>query len=167
MRKLSNTFKVLAVGAFVLSSCSNQEPDLLTVRHFHLQDVDPVDDKSEMARGDQLYRLRGAVTMEERKARLGHYYTVSWQNDQVGGGDLEVVMDYQQAATASKIIRMSRTVPGEEESGRVEFKIAGEDYRVGGRVLAWRVQLRRGAKVLAEEHSYLWKDQADSGRQEG
>ena len=143
----------------LLLSCSHQDDDLLQVRHFHLQDIKLVDTGAEMARGEQLYRLRGAVTMEERTSRLGHYYTVMWKNDHAGenGGDMKVVMEYQQAATASKVLRMSRKIPSDEASGKMEFRMTGEAYRVGGRVLAWRVQLLRGGKVVADEQSYLWK----------
>lgn len=143
----------------LLFSCSHQDDDLLQVRHFHLQDVDLADSGAEMARGEQLYRLRGAVTMEERTSRLGHYYTVMWENDRVGGhgGGMKVVMEYQQAATASKVLRMSREIPNDAASGKMEFRITGEAYRVGGRVLAWRVQLLRDGKVIASEQSYLWK----------
>ena len=138
-------------------SCSTGDDTLLLVRHYHLQSVELVDRKAEMARGEQLYRLRGAVTMEERKSRLGHYYSVDWKNDQLGTGDLKIIMDYQQSATASKVLRMSRDVLGKEASGKVEFHIAGEAYQTGGRVLAWRVQLLRGSEVLAEQRSYMWK----------
>ncbi len=152
-------FSFLGILTGLLFSCSHQDGDVLQVRHFHLQDVKPVDTGAQMARGEQLYRLRGAVTMEERRSRLGHYYTVMWKNDQAGehGGDMKVVMEYQQAATASKVLRMSREIPGDEASGKVEFRITGEAYRVGGRVLAWRVQLLRDGKVIADEQSYLWK----------
>lgn len=110
-----------------------------------------------MVRGEQMYRLRGAVTMEERKARLGQYFTVHWKNDQSGSQPLKVVMDYYQAATGSRLKQMSRELPAGQTEGRIEFRVAGEDYRVGGRVLAWRVRLLRAGKVIAEQHSYLWK----------
>ena len=141
----------------MLISCSTSDEELLQVRHFHLQNVDPVDRKAAMTRGEQMYRLRGAVTMEERVSRLGHYYTVDWKNDQEGVGNLKVVMDYQQAATASKVLRMSREIAENEGSGKVEFLVTGEAYRVGGQVLAWRVQLFSDSRVIAEKHSYLWK----------
>ncbi len=96
--------------------------------------------------------------MEERRQRLGQYYTVRWKNDQPElGGRLKVVMDYQQSATGSKVLQMHRDLPSGETSGKVEFKVSGEAYRVGGRVLAWRIRLMRGRKVLAEKHSYLWR----------
>ena len=155
MQLLNYPFVLVLVG--VLVSCADRSEDLLQVRHYHLQDVDPVDRNVEMARGEQFYRLRGAVTMDERKNRLGHYFTVEWQNDQSGAGDMKVVMDYQQSATRAKVLRVSRDVPSDVESGKMEFRITGEHYRVGGQVLAWRVQLLRGHRVIAEKRSYLWK----------
>jgi hypothetical protein len=110
-----------------------------------------------MVRGEQMYRLRGAVTMEERLLRLGHYYTINWENDGSHAGPLKIVMDYQQAATGSEIVQMSRDLPAGQSSGRVEFQIVGESYRMGGRVLAWRIRMLSGNKVITEKRSYLWK----------
>jgi len=143
----------------MLVSCSHQDPEVLTVRHFFLQDTTVVDDNAQMARGEQLYRLRGAVTLEERKSRLGHYYTVDWERpSEVGlNEEMRVVMNYQQAGTASKVLEMTRKIPTGQESGKIEFQVVGEPYRVGGRVLAWRIRLMKGSRVLAEKRSYLWK----------
>ena len=110
-----------------------------------------------MVRGEQMYRLRGAVTLEERQRRLGQYYTVSWKNDQAAQGPMTVVMDYQQAATGSQVLRMSRDLPAGQTSGRVEFQVTGESYRIGGRVLAWRIRLLRADEIVAEKRSYLWR----------
>ncbi len=110
-----------------------------------------------MVRGEQMYRLRGAVTLEERRHRLGQYYTVSWKNEQMAQGPMKVVMDYQQAATGSRVLRMSRELPADRASGRVEFQVTGESYRIGGRVLAWRIRLLRGDELVAEKRSYLWR----------
>lgn len=139
------------------SSCSNQEPDLLKVGHFHLKDVNPIKDDAEMTRGEQLYRLRGAVTLKERESRLGHYYTVSWINDRPGTGPIRVVMNYQQAGTGSRILQLKNDLPRDDPSGKLEFLISGEAYRTGGRVLAWQIQLIRSSEVIAEERSYLWR----------
>jgi len=116
-----------------------------------------IDENAEMARGEQLYRMRGAVTMKERVDRKGHYYTVTWNDDQPGTGDMKVVMEYLQSATAAQVLRMSRDLPDGEKSGKMEFLITGESYRVGGPVLAWRIQLLRGREVVASQQSYLWK----------
>ena len=155
MQLLNYPFVLVLAGLLV--SCADRGGDLLQVRHYHLQDVGPVDRNVEMARGEQFYRLRGAVTLAERKSRLGHYYTVEWENDQIGVGELKVVMDYQQAATGAKVLQVSRDVPNDLKSGKIEFHITGEHYRVGGQVLAWQVQLLRGSRVIAEKRSYLWK----------
>lgn len=141
----------------LLFSCSTHDENVLKVRHYHLQEVDLIDENAEMARGEQLYRMRGAVTMKERLARKGHYYTVTWNDDQSGAGDRKVVMEYLQSATAAQVLRMSRDLLDGEKSGKMEFLITGESYRVGGPVLAWRIQLLRGREVVASQQSYLWK----------
>lgn len=110
-----------------------------------------------MVRGEQLYRLQGAVTTEERMSRLGHYYTVYWNDLGSDVRDAKVVFDYQQATSASKTITRSVTIPDGQSSGSVEFKIIGEAYQQGGRVLAWRARLIRGGKVVAVKRSYLWR----------
>lgn len=108
-----------------------------------------------MVRGEQMYRLRGAVTMEERRGRLGDYYTVTWRA--LGAQPTRVVMDFQQAATGAEIHRMHSDLPAGAAEGKVEFKVAGDDYNTGGRVLAWRIRLMQGGSVLAEKRSYLWR----------
>ena len=150
MRKL---LMISIAGLFV--SCSSS--DVMEVRQFHLSSVDPVDRSAQMVRGEQVYRLRGAVTLEERQERLGQYYTVSWKNEGGSTGPLKIVMDYQQTATGSKNLRMSRDLPADKASGKVEFKMIGEAYRIGGRVLAWRIRMMDGNKVIAEKRSYLWR----------
>ena len=152
---INHSIVVILLGLLV--SCGSNESKLMQVGHYHLQSVAQVDRNVEMARGEQMYRLRGSVTSEERKSKLGHYFTVEWENDQVGAGDVRLVMEYLQSATGSKVLGMSRDVPDDVKSGLVEFQIAGESYRVGGRVLAWRIQLLRGDTVIANKQSYLWK----------
>jgi len=149
---------VLIVSGMVFS-CSHKEPETLTVRTFHLQDTKVVGQDFQMTRGEQLYRFRGAVTMEEKRNRLGHYYSVDWVKPAEARSDekMQLVMNYQQAATGAKVLTMKRDLPEGETSGKGEFQVAGESYRVGGRVLAWQIQLMQGGKVLAEKRSYLWR----------
>ncbi len=137
-------------------STSNTNSDHLKVRQFHLRSTELADD-AQMVRGEQAYRLRGAVTMEERKSRLGQYYTVSWKNDRPSGGPMKVVMDYQQATSGSDVHQMKRDLPSGESEGRVEFKVIGNPYLVGGRVLAWRIRLLRDGEIIADKRSYLWR----------
>jgi len=144
-------------GVFgLLISCGS--PDLMEVRQFHLKSVEPENfKKAPMVRGEQMYRLRGAVSVAERRQLLGQYYSVNWKNDSSHAGPLKIVMNYQQAATGSEILHMSRDLPAGQSSGRVEFQVVGESYRVGGRVLAWRIRMLSGDKVIMEKRSYLWK----------
>ena len=110
-----------------------------------------------MVRGEQMHRMRGAVTIEERSQRLGQYYSVSWKNDGSTTGPLKIVMDYQQSATGSKVLTMSKDLPAGEAAGRVEFIVSGESYRTNGRVLAWRIRMMSGSKVISEKRSYMWR----------
>jgi len=154
MRKLLIKLLIISIaGLFV--SCSSS--DVMEVRQFHLSSIKPANRDAQMVRGEQSYRLRGAVTLEERQARLGQYFTVSWKNDGSSSGPLRIVMDYQQTATGSKALRMSRDLPTDMATGKVEFKLTGEAYRIGGRVLAWRIRMMNGNKVIAEKSSYLWR----------
>lgn len=110
-----------------------------------------------MVRGEQMYHFRGAVSLKERRNRLGDYYVVTWTNNNLTQGPMKIIMDYQQAASGAKILHLHRNLPNHTTSGKVEFKVTGEPYRVGGRVLAWRVRLIQGGKLIAEKHSYLWR----------
>lgn len=147
---------MVAVSISMLVSCSSKHEELLSLRHSHLQSIDRVDRDAGMSRGEQNYRMKGAVSVKEQEARLGHYYTVDWKNDQVGEADLTVLFEYNQAGTASQKLRMQKVVDGDLESGKLEFHVTGEPYRVNGQVLAWRVQLLRGDRVIAEKKSYMW-----------
>lgn len=152
-RWIPQLFALFAVA--FLGACSSTPDEALKVRQFHLRNIEPADEDAQMVRGEQLYRLKGAVTLEERKERLGNYYTVTWRA--MGAQPTRLVMDYQQAATGSKVLRMSRDLPLKKSGGKVEFKVTGDAYNHGGRVLAWRIRLLRGDHVLAEKRSYLWR----------
>jgi hypothetical protein len=111
-----------------------------------------------MVRMEKGRRLRGAVSMEERRQRLGQYFTVLWSDPGgAGSGGVEVHFEYQQGASASRIKRMSRSFPASDTSGTAEFAVIGDDYFKGGKVLAWRASVRRGGRELASRQSYLWK----------
>lgn len=102
--------------------------------------------------------LRGAVSMEERRARLGQYYTLVWDDPEgVGQGDARLVFQYQQGASASRVKQMVRDFPASDSQGVTEFAVIGEDYFKNGRVLAWKASLQRGSRVIATRQSYLWQ----------
>ncbi len=141
----------------LLCGCAGpSEP--LVVKQFQLRDqlTDVGDDP--MVRSEKLRRLHGAVTMEERRGRLGQYYTLLWSDPTgAGQGDVEVRFEFQQGASGSRIKRMERRFPSPDPSGRAEFAVIGDDYFGNGRVLAWKASLMRGGRILSTQQSYLWQ----------
>jgi len=144
----------------VLGACSGTKTPLV-VKQFKLldQQADSVDDP--MIRGEKQRRLYGAVSMAERRARLGAYYTILWNAPvDKSGGEVEVLFEYQQGATASLVKRLVKRFPARETSGSVEFAVIGKEYLKDGRVLAWKATLNRGGRVLATRKSHLWQEPA-------
>lgn len=155
-------FSILLL-AVLLSSCAKNE-SILAVNKFHLRDTKVEGRGSAMVRGEQRRRLYGAVTKEEQEARLGEYFTVRWNlkgaasgGETSGPGETVVVLKYQQAKTASKILKMSQTYKDGQLKGVCEFHVKGDNYHQNGRVLAWRVELLRAGKVVASQQSYMWE----------
>ncbi len=102
-------------------------------------------------------RLHGAVSLEERRKKLGQYYTITWSDPSIRQGPAKLVFLYQQGATASLVKKAERTFLPSAIEGRGEFTVIGDDYFKGGKVLAWKVTLSRGGKEIASEQSYLWR----------
>ena len=147
----------LLLVALVLGSCAGTDKTL-TVKQFYLRDQNDNDRDDPMVRGEKNRILYGAVSMAERKDRLGQYYTVLWNDaDGVGNGEVEVLFEFQQGKTASKIKKRSQTFPASDPSGKAVFSVIGDDYFKSGKVLAWRVTVSRGGRTLDQERSYLWK----------
>jgi hypothetical protein len=151
---------LILLTAAVLGSCAKPTGPL-TVKQFTLRDTKFSAGDDLMVRGEIRRRLHGAISPNEQRDRLGQYYTVIWNND-TPGGPAEVVFEYQQASTASLVKRtFERFEPG-TTSGTAEFQVTGENFRKNGRVLAWRVALRRDGRELAARRSYLWQDDTGS-----
>jgi uncharacterized protein YcfL len=145
------------LAALLLGACAGP-PETLVVKQFQLRDQVHNSAEEPMARMEKSRRLRGAVSMEERRQRLGQYYTLVWHDPAgVGQGAVEVVFQYQQGATASRVKRMTRGFPASAAEGTVDFAVIGEDYFKGGKVLAWKAAVSRGGRELASCRSYLWR----------
>ena len=143
----------LVLVAGVLAGCASP---MLDVRPMHLRNLDIAEPEQPMIRGEQRQLLYGAIGVREQEQRLGHYYVVLWNEDSPPEDPVRVVFEYQQAATASRVLRKEQSFPPYQASGRAEFRIIGDDYLKGGRVLAWRCRLFRGGGEVASRHSYLW-----------
>ena len=145
------------VAVVFLSACSGT-PEILTVKQFQVRDQVSNPTDNPMVRMEKQRRLRGAVSMEERRQRLGQYYTVCWTDPSgAGQGDVKVVFLYQQGATASLVKRMTRDFPASSASGVAEFAVIGDNYFKGGKVLTWKAVVTRGGRELASRQSYLWQ----------
>lgn len=146
----------LALAVCVLVGCAG-EKQALVVKQYTLRTQDTNNDDDPMVRQEKLRRLYGAFTIEERKARLGQYYTILWNLPENTGADRKVVFHYQQGGSGSLIKTMSRTLPTGSPSGKEEFGITGHDYFDRGRVLAWKTDLIVDGQSVASEQSYLWE----------
>lgn len=141
----------------MLGACAGPR-EALVVRQFQLRDQAPGSTDEPMVRMEKERLLRGAVSMAERRDRLGQYYALLWNDlDGAGQGEVELIFEYQQGATGSRIKRLVRKFPANETEGRTEFAVIGDNYFKGGKVLAWKATLQRGKRVIATQQSYLWQ----------
>lgn len=142
--------------AACLTACTSPRPPL-QVKPYILRDQQRDAGSDPWTRMEQQSRLRGAISMEERRQRLGQYYTVLWNDSDTQGGPVTLTFHYQQGASASRVKRMTHTFAPHETSGRASFAITGDDYITHGRVLAWKATLQRGDREIASRQSYLWQ----------
>lgn len=152
MKPISSLFVALLLGA-----CAGPTKPLV-VKQYLVRDqlLNPNDEP--MVRMEKERHLRGAVSMEQRRQRLGQYYTIQWADAAgAGQGPVTVVFQYQQGATASLVKRMTREFPAADAEGKTEFAVIGDNYFKGGKVLTWKATLLRGKRELATRQSYLWQ----------
>ncbi|MGL4399368.1 MAG: hypothetical protein ACRCXD_05845 [Luteolibacter sp.] len=148
---------ILFLSPLLLGACVGTTRKL-EVKQFHFRDETLVSTDEPMIRMEKLRRLHGAVTAIERRERLGQYFTLLWNDsDGVGDGEVEVVFQYQQGASASKVKRMSKRFPASDAAGIVEFAVIGGDYFKGGKVLTWKATVFRGTREIGSKQSYLWR----------
>ena len=150
-------FRFSLLAALLLASCAGPEKTLV-VRQFQLRDQDVKNYEEPSVRMEKLRRLHGAVSMAERREKLGQYYTMLWSDP--GGtsqGEVEVTFEYQQGRTASLVKRMVKKFPASDMQGKAEFAVIGQNYFQNGRVTTWRATLKRGGRVIDSKQSYLWQ----------
>ena len=151
--------KLLPIAALSLwlGACAARH-EALEVRQFKLRDQRTDYAEDPMVRMEKQRHLRGAVSLEERRQRLGQYFTVLWK-DESGSttGPVEVLFEYRQGASGSHVKRQSRRFPAGTTSGEALFQVTGDDYFKGGRVVSWQTTLRRDQNIIASRRSYLWR----------
>jgi hypothetical protein len=111
-----------------------------------------------MAMMEKQRRLHGAISAADRRERLGQYFTLYWKDPAgAGKGEVEVIFQFQQAASASLVKQMEKKFPSSDSSGAVEFAVLGKDYFTHGKVLTWKATLMRDKRIIATRQSYLWR----------
>lgn len=139
-----------------LGACAGPD-NLLTVKQFYVRDQQDDQNIDPMVRSEKNRIFHGAVSMEERRERLGQYYTVLWNDAEGAGSDHTVVFEFQQGGSGSLIKKRTASFGGGESSGKASFSVIGDDYFKGGKVLAWKISLLRGKEVVSTRQSYLWQ----------
>lgn len=149
--------KLLPLFACLLAvSCAGPK-EALVVKQFTLRDQAAPKTDDPLIRLEKLRRLYGAVSLEERKERLGQYYTALWSSPESIGQKKEILLQYQQGGSGSRIKTMTRSLPSSAPEGKEEFSVIGDNYFDNGRVLAWKMSLIIGGKTIATKQSYLWE----------
>jgi len=146
----------LALAVCLLAGCAGEKQPLV-VKQYTLRNQDTSENDDPMVRQEQLRRLYGAVSLEERKAKLGQYFTILWNLPESTGSDREIVFRYQQGGSGSLVKTMTRKLPAGSAGGKEEFGVTGDDYFDNGRVLAWKTDLIVDGNTVASEKSYLWE----------
>lgn len=145
----------MILGALGLFSCSGPR-SILEIRHSHLRAL-ALESEVEALRGEQWYRFHGAVTAEERRNRLGHYYGVAWRGpEELERLPVRLVFKYRQAATGSEVRQREVSAPAGFR-GKTELQITGPGYLKGGRVVSWHLSYYRGDQLVETRQSYLWE----------
>ncbi|HEX5790033.1 MAG TPA: hypothetical protein VFY13_02720, partial [Luteolibacter sp.] len=130
-------FAILLLFLGLVSCASSNKA--LSVKQYQLRDQALDRGEDPMVRMEKERRLHGAVSMEERRQRLGQYYTLNWSDPKgVNVGPVEVEFEYRQGGSGGEIKSMSQLFPPSETSGTVEFAVVGDNYFDNGKVLAWR-----------------------------
>ncbi len=101
------------------------------------------------------YRLFGAVTKLDQHQRFGNYFDFFWRTKRPA--DLNVRLEYQQENLHGHVQAQEVACGPVHGSHKTAFKVVGDDYSDGGRVLAWRCLLVEDGKIVAETRSFLWR----------
>jgi hypothetical protein len=119
--------KILTIAVFgvlIIGCAKNTDP--LVVKMQTVRDQNTLSKEDPMVDHEKAVRLYGAVSMQERRQRLGQYYTVLWNAD--AGVNKEISFEYQQGNSGSKIKTIKRHLDVDAVSGKEEFSVIGDNY---------------------------------------
>ena len=104
---------------------------------------------------ERQYRLFGAVTKLDQHQRFGNYFDFYWRVKHPT--DLTVRLEYRQEKLHALVQAQETSYANIRGNHKTEFKVVGDDYFDGGRVIAWRCLLINNDKIVAEDRSFLWE----------
>jgi hypothetical protein len=104
---------------------------------------------------ERQYRLFGAVTKLDQHQRFGNYFDFFWRVKHPA--DVTVRLEYRQEKLHAHVQAQEVSYSDIHGNHKTEFKVVGDDYFDGGRVIAWRCLLINGDKIVAEDRSFLWE----------
>jgi hypothetical protein len=104
---------------------------------------------------ERQYRLFGAVTKLDQHQRFGNYFDFFWRAKRPA--DLVVRLEYRQEKLHHHIQAQEISYGNVNGNHKTEFKVIGDDYFDGGRVIGWRCLLVENGKIVAEDRSFLWE----------
>jgi hypothetical protein len=104
---------------------------------------------------ESAYRLWGAVTNLDKRARYGHYFDFFW----VAKRDAAVTvrLEYRQEILRSFTQAREVDYPHARGHHKTAFAVIGDDFFNDGHILAWRCLLIEKGHIVAETRSYLWR----------
>jgi len=97
----------------------------------------------------------GAVTKEQLKARQGHYFTITWDNDGPKA-DFTARFEYREVKSKEIVRTLTQPMPGVSGTTRSYFAVVDQAYQAYGPVISWRFSVLRGDTVVAEVKSFIW-----------
>jgi len=97
----------------------------------------------------------GAVTNEQRDARRGHYFTITWKN-RGPADDFVARFQYREVKSQEVVRTLTQTMPHAHGAVRSYFAVTGEAYQHYGPIVSWRFTILKGDTVVAEAKSFIW-----------
>jgi hypothetical protein len=104
---------------------------------------------------ERQYRLFGAVTKLDQHQRFGNYFDFFWRARRPA--DLIVRLEYRQEKLHAHVQAQEISYSNVHGHHKTEFKVIGDDYFDGGRVIGWRCSLIENARIVAENRSFMWE----------
>jgi hypothetical protein len=104
---------------------------------------------------ERKYRLYGAVTALDQHQRFGDYFDFFWRAKRPA--DLTMRLEYRQEKLHAFVQAQEISYSGIRGNRKTEFKVVGDDFIDGGRVIAWRCLLIENGRIVAENRSFMWE----------